>query len=148
MDTASGHALELTANECFRLLQTAQVGRLALTQRALPVVIPVNFALEGQTIVIRTGPGSILSAAKPPGVVVAFEVDEVDPETYSGWSVLVTGTMREVTDASETLRLSQLALNPWVGGDRRHFVRVLPGLISGRRILPQDSGSISLTGSC
>jgi nitroimidazol reductase NimA-like FMN-containing flavoprotein (pyridoxamine 5'-phosphate oxidase superfamily) len=139
MDTATGLAEELASDECFRLLQTAQVGRLALTQQALPVVIPVNFALDRRTVVIRTGPGSILTAAQPPGVVVAFEVDELDRETYSGWSVLVTGTMREVTDASEVVRLSQLALLPWVGGERRHFVRVTPGLISGRRIQPRAS---------
>jgi hypothetical protein len=49
--------------------------------------------------------------------------------------VLVTGTLREITDVGELARAEQLPLVPWVGGDRRHFVRITPGMVSGRRIL-------------
>ena len=56
----------------------------------------------------------------------------------TGWSVLVTGTLREVTAVSAVLRAEQLPLVPWAGGERRHFVRITPGLLSGRRILAQE----------
>lgn len=133
VDTALDPVDQLTEPECMRLLGTVQVGRVALTSRALPVVLPVNFALDGHGIVIRTGPGSMLTASRD-DVVVAFEADELDPDTCSGWSVLVTGTMREITSPSAILRAEQLRLAPWVGGGRRHYIRITPGLISGRLV--------------
>jgi nitroimidazol reductase NimA-like FMN-containing flavoprotein (pyridoxamine 5'-phosphate oxidase superfamily) len=124
---------ELPESACFRLLATVSVGRVALTRHALPVILPVNFALDGQTIVLRTGAGSVLAAARD-GVVVAFEADEVDSRLEVGWSVLVTGTMREITNASEMLRVQRLHLFPWAGGDRPFYVRITPGFVSGRRV--------------
>jgi nitroimidazol reductase NimA-like FMN-containing flavoprotein (pyridoxamine 5'-phosphate oxidase superfamily) len=124
---------ELHEPECFRLLSTVAVGRVALTRHALPVILPVNFTVDGQTIVLRTGPGSVLAAARD-GVVVAFEADELDPRLEAGWSVLVTGTMREITGASELLRVNRLHLFPWAGGDRPFYVRITPGIVSGRRV--------------
>ena len=126
--------MTLAPDECLRLLAGTTVGRVALTSKALPVILPVNYAMDGDTVVIRTRPGSLLATSRERGVVVAFEVDELDRQTCSGWSVLVTGTLREITDVGELARAEQLPLVPWVGGDRRHFVRITPGLLSGRRI--------------
>jgi len=126
--------LTLAPDECLRLLAESAVGRVALTSKALPVILPVNYAMDGDTVVILTRPGSLLATSRERGVVVAFEVDELDRRTCSGWSVLVTGTLREITDVGELARAEQLPLVPWVGGDRRHFVRITPGLLSGRRI--------------
>jgi uncharacterized protein len=124
----------IAPDECLRLLASTTVGRVALTRKALPVILPVNYAVDGDTVVIRTRPGSLLASSRERGVVVAFEVDELDRQTCSGWSVLVTGTLREITDVGELARAEQLPLVPWVGGDRRHFVRITPGMLSGRRI--------------
>ena len=126
--------MTIAPDECLRLLASTTVGRVALTSKALPVILPVNYAVDGDTVVIRTRPGSLLASSRERGVVVAFEVDELDRQTCSGWSVLVTGTLREITDVGELARAEQLPLVPWVGGDRRHFVRVTPGMLSGRRI--------------
>jgi hypothetical protein len=126
--------MTLAPNECLQLLASTTVGRVALTSKALPVILPVNYAMDGDTVVIRTRPGSLLATSRERGVVVAFEVDELDRQTCSGWSVLVTGTLREITDVGELARAEQLPLAPWIGGDRRHFVRITPGLLSGRRI--------------
>lgn len=134
-----GRAVELDGAECLRLLTTTTVGRVALTRRALPVILPVNYAMDEGTVVIRTRPGSLLATSREQGVVVAFEVDELDRGTYSGWSVLVTGTLREITDVDELDRAGRLPLVPWVGGDRRHFVRITPGLLSGRRLAPIET---------
>jgi nitroimidazol reductase NimA-like FMN-containing flavoprotein (pyridoxamine 5'-phosphate oxidase superfamily) len=128
-------AISLGTEECMRLLAGSTVGRIALTRDALPVILPVNYAVDGHTIVVRTTEGSVLRAARAGGTVVAFEVDELDPATMSGWSVLITGTLREITAASAVLRAEQLPLTPWVGGERRHFVRITPGIMTGRQIL-------------
>jgi nitroimidazol reductase NimA-like FMN-containing flavoprotein (pyridoxamine 5'-phosphate oxidase superfamily) len=131
----------LTNDECLRLLSTASVGRIAVTRDALPVILPVNYVLDGTALLIRTNDGAILRAARAGGTVVAFEVDSLDEQTMTGWSVLVTGTLREVTAVSAVVRAEQLPLAPWVGGDRRHFVRITPGLLSGRRVAAEAAAS-------
>jgi nitroimidazol reductase NimA-like FMN-containing flavoprotein (pyridoxamine 5'-phosphate oxidase superfamily) len=131
----------LTTEECLHLLSTASVGRIAVTRDALPVILPVNYAVDGTSLVIRTSEGSVLKAARAGGAVVAFEVDSLDERTMTGWSVLITGTLREVTAVSAVLRAEQLPLAPWVGGERRHFVRITPGLMSGRRLLAEAAAS-------
>lgn len=129
----------LSTEECMALLNTVSVGRIALTRDALPVILPVNFVVDGHSILVRTGDGAVLRAARAGGTVVAFEVDNLDDLTLSGWSVLVTGTLREVTAVSAVLRAEQLPLAPWAGGERRHFVRITPGLISGRRVVAENA---------
>ncbi len=128
----------LSSEECLQLLSTGSVGRIAVTRDALPVILPVNYAVDGGSILIRTTDGAILRAARAGGAVVAFEVDNLDERTMTGWSVLVTGTLREVTAVSAVLRAEQLPLVPWAGGERRHFVRITPGLLSGRRIFAEE----------
>ena len=131
----------LTTDESLQLLSTASVGRIAVTRDALPVILPVNYVVDGTSLVIRTTDGAILRAARAGGAVVAFEVDNLEEQTMTGWSVLVTGTLREVTAVSAVLRAEQLPMAPWAGGERRHFVRITPGLVSGRRILAEAAAS-------
>ena len=124
---------ELPESECIRLLTTVSVGRIALTQRALPVVLPVNFALDGHAVVVRTGPGSLLARPQD-GSVVAFEADQLDADACSGWTVMVVGTLDWVSGASSVLRAEQLRIRSWVGSGHGHFARIAPGLISGLRL--------------
>src|SRR6516165_11352239 len=72
--------------ECLHLLSGSVLGRIAVTVGALPVILPVNFLLDGDRILIRTGKGTKLEAATR-DAVVAFEVDDVEPFSHSGWSV-------------------------------------------------------------
>lgn len=130
MDTIAS----LGPRECRELLGTATVGRLALTRDALPVILPVNYAVDGHSVILRTGDGTILRAARAGDTVAAFEVDHLDEATRTGWSVLVTGTLLEVTDVDALQRAEQLPLTPWADGDRPHYVRLTPGMISGRRV--------------
>ena len=103
-----GHAVDrngldiLEREECLRLLSASSVGRLAVTMGALPVILPVNFLLDGDRVLIRTTSGTKLDAATR-NAVVAFEVDDVDPIAHSGWSVCVTGMARDVTDRGRPL---------------------------------------------
>jgi two-component system, NarL family, response regulator DevR len=90
----------LSRDACLRLLATATLGRVGVSVDALPRVLPVNFRFDGGRILIRTGTGTKLDAAAD-NAVVAFEVDEIDPVAHTGWSVVVTGMARELTDAGE-----------------------------------------------
>ncbi|MCW2876407.1 MAG: hypothetical protein JWQ95_507 [Sphaerisporangium sp.] len=93
----------------------------------------MNFHLDQEKIVIRTAGGSRLATAAA-DAIVAFETDEYDPATRTGWSVTAVGRARTVDDPEELTRLSRLPLNPWATGGREHFIVVVPEQLSGRRI--------------
>jgi uncharacterized protein len=122
--------------KCFRLLSTQTVGRVVYTDGALPAVAPVNYALDGHRIIFRTSPLSRLAL----GVVdqvVAFEVDSLDAEVRTGWSVVVTGIARALIDSGELTRAAALQLSPWAGGERALFVCITPGVVTGRFVASQ-----------
>jgi uncharacterized protein len=128
-----GPLVELPRHECLALLRGQSLGRVAYTDHALPAITPVNYALDGDTIVFRTALGSRLAEGTR-DAVVAFEVDEADAITHEGWSVVVVGVASEVSRASETLRAIELTLTPWAGGERNRFVRITPTFVTGRRL--------------
>jgi nitroimidazol reductase NimA-like FMN-containing flavoprotein (pyridoxamine 5'-phosphate oxidase superfamily) len=97
------------------------------------VVFPVNFVLDRHMVVFRTDEGTKLDAACR-GTRVAFEIDGTDAAHRTGWSVLVRGEAIEVTGAAELARLRKLLLNPWAPGAKTHHVRILPAVLTGRRI--------------
>jgi len=131
----------IPVNECALLLAAGSVGRVGVSQSALPVVLPVNYAVLDGDIVIRTGAGTKLDAALA-GAVVAFEIDSVDPIYHEGWSVLVQGRAHEVVDPDELKRARALPLEPWAAGGRDRFVRIATERMSGRRIaLPNGNGN-------
>jgi nitroimidazol reductase NimA-like FMN-containing flavoprotein (pyridoxamine 5'-phosphate oxidase superfamily) len=123
----------LTAVECYDLLSPGGVGRVAFTTADGPVVLPVNYAMVGQTVIFRTAPDTLLAGYLdgPAG----FEVDRLDEALSQGWSVLVTGRAVRVTSEAEVRHLEQhVAVRPWAGGARDVYVRVIPRKITGRRI--------------
>ena len=131
----------LARNECLRLLRGSLVGRVIVTDRALPAAFPVNFALLDDDVVFRTTPGSKLEAASA-RAVVAFEVDDLDPVGQSGWSVLVQGLAGPVAGPVDLARAQALPLHPWAPGQRLEFVRIRSEIVSGRRLLqPVPVGS-------
>jgi nitroimidazol reductase NimA-like FMN-containing flavoprotein (pyridoxamine 5'-phosphate oxidase superfamily) len=123
----------LGRDECLRLLGTASIGRVGLHWDALPTVLPVNFVLDGDRVVFRTGRGTKLAAASA-GSVVAFEVDEVDAWYHDGWSVVVTGKASTVTDPDDVARLQLLPLRSWAPNRGDALVSIEPTLVSGRRL--------------
>jgi nitroimidazol reductase NimA-like FMN-containing flavoprotein (pyridoxamine 5'-phosphate oxidase superfamily) len=124
----------LDEDECLRLLGGEPVGRIALTDRALPVVLPINFTLVGKTIVFATSAGLKLEAAQE-GMVVCLEVDGFDRFTHGGWSVLATGRMAEISDPDRLEEARRLPLSPWALTAPEHVVEVPIELLSGRRII-------------
>jgi uncharacterized protein len=125
----------LDEDECFELMSTQEVGRLAVVSGGVPLIFPVNFAVANGNIVIRTAPGTKLTAAGRNQVTI--EADEIDPATHTGWSVVVRGRAEEITDfdPADIRGLRHIALNPWAG-DKPVWLRIVPAVITGRRLLP------------
>jgi uncharacterized protein len=125
---------ELPRSECLNLLATASIGRVGLLVDGRPEILPVNYALDGDTILFRTAEGTALNQASM--TVVAFEVDQIHPETQSGWSVLLQGLAYDIGDTIDATseRLRQLSLNTWAPGGRQRWFQVRPDKITGRRI--------------
>jgi nitroimidazol reductase NimA-like FMN-containing flavoprotein (pyridoxamine 5'-phosphate oxidase superfamily) len=124
---------ELTKSECFALLAREHVGRVAVVDDRGPVVFPVNYVLDRHMVLFRTSEGTKLDAACR-GSRVAFEIDGADAAAHTGWSVLVRGEAIEVTGPAERARLRKLPLDPWAPGPKTHYVRILPAVLTGRRI--------------
>jgi len=124
---------KLMPAECRRLIAPGGVGRIAFTTLTGPMVVPVNFAVLADTIVIRTAEGTVIDGhADGP---VALEVDHIDEALSQGWSVLVRGPAHRVTQPAELRRLQEdAAVWPWPGGEREVYVRILPSQVTGRRI--------------
>jgi nitroimidazol reductase NimA-like FMN-containing flavoprotein (pyridoxamine 5'-phosphate oxidase superfamily) len=123
----------LHRDECVKLLTGSSFGRLAVTVGALPAIFPVNYLVEGDRILVRTGEGTKLDAAMR-DAVVAFEVDSVDALEHGGWSVCVTGRSSKIRDELELARIAELPLPRWAPDGMSHVMAVSLDLISGRRI--------------
>ncbi|MCX4767963.1 pyridoxamine 5'-phosphate oxidase family protein [Streptomyces sp. NBC_01275] len=134
-------SVELDGAEALRLLGSVSLGRIVFTRHALPTVRPVNHVLIDGDIVIRThGDATLTRYARQTGgegAVVAYEADDIDPDTHLGWSVVVTGYARLVTDLRE-LAHYQALLRPWVSQRMDHAVRISPDLITGVRLTAHD----------
>jgi len=123
----------LPFDSCLRLLAAVSVGRVGFVAGGEVVILPVNFVVDGQDVVFRTASGSKLSGAED-RIAVAFEADNYDDITQSGWSVLVSGRFEVVEDEAEIGRLSQLSLYPWASAlNRPYWIRIRPTSVTGRR---------------
>lgn len=127
------HTLDRT--ECLELLRTVTMGRIAFTEGALPAIHPVNFTVDASNVIIWTSGGGKLAAAVT-GAMVAFEADEVDAVTRSGWSVVVLGHASLIRDIDELVALAVPDRRPWAPGRSNHVIRIKSERITGRRILP------------
>ncbi|KUN27759.1 pyridoxamine 5'-phosphate oxidase [Streptomyces corchorusii] len=144
--------VDLGPAEALRLLGSVSLGRVVFTRHALPTVRPVNHVLDNGDIVIRTHEGTALTShaeeASGPGVVVAYEADVIDPDTHLGWSVVVTGYARLVTDPAELARIRAM-LRPWAPADGLdQAVRIHPELVAGVRLtdLTGRGGTVTALG--
>ncbi len=130
----------LHLGDCFGLLESVPVGRIGFLAGGEVVILPVNFLVDGQDVLFRTGAGSKLSAVEV-GHYVGFEADSYDAATGTGWSVVVNGLAEIVDDEEEGARLDALGLSPW-GGEAasRVWVRIRPSSVTGRRIAATSPG--------
>lgn len=125
---------ELDREECVDLLRSQEVGRIAFADDSGPDVLPVNYTIDGDEILVATsGYGVIARAAT--GARVAFEVDEIDSYTQSGWSVVVRGRA-EWVDQFDLPPDPEDRPSPWAEGVRTYTLRIRPDIVSGRRLIP------------
>ncbi len=125
---------KLSEAECKARIAPGGVGRYLFVEPGRgPVAIPVNYRMDGDDVVFRTaGDGSI--AGNVGEQAVSFDVDHLDEVLSEGWSVVVTGTARVITDPREKERATALDIAPWAGGDRDTYIRLTPREMTGRSI--------------
>lgn len=127
------HLREIPRHECLELLESQQVGRISFDDGDGPVVIPVNYAVFDETVLIATSAfGTIATSATDHRV--AFEIDQIDDFNESGWSVLVRGRAEHLQ--YDELPASQDRPVPWAEGTRTYVLRITPGTVTGRRLIP------------
>lgn len=132
MPADPGRLVELSESECFAQLPKTGVGRIAVSCiDGPPEVVPVNYVVDGGCIVFRTGLGSMLKLLRRRDAT--FEVDHVDLEEGRAWSVVLKGRTYEPSHWETDL----LRVDPMVGGSKRQWVRLVPEVVTGRRIGPQ-----------
>jgi len=128
------HLEVLDRATCIDLLAHRRfLGRLAIVADGRPLIFPVNYIFDNESVVFCTASGTKLNVIAD-GADVAFEVDDSQPLHHSGWSVLVQGHAEVVTDPEEVARLQRGPLRPWAKGTRANWVRISVAEISGRRI--------------
>lgn len=140
-ETGPGHGEAFAGeHECWALLRSTPVGRLAVTMAGDPDIFPVNHVVDHGTIVFRTAKGTKLAAATL-HPVVAYEVDGYDPESGGVWSVVVKGRAEPVRQREELLETLFLPLHPWHEGAKPYFVRIVPRRISIRKFSMAPTGT-------
>jgi uncharacterized protein len=130
----------LDAADCLKLMDTVPIGRLVFTEGGLPTVRPVNFIIDGETVVFCTADGDKYRAAER-GDVVAFETDSIDAGQQTGWTVTVAGHLSQLTD-EETAEVSvRLPVRSLVPGGWPHFIRLTIESSRGRRVMSRPEPS-------
>jgi nitroimidazol reductase NimA-like FMN-containing flavoprotein (pyridoxamine 5'-phosphate oxidase superfamily) len=131
--------VELDRDEALRLLAGVAYGRVVFTRDALPAIRPVNHFVDGGAVIVRTRVTSRLTdtVRTDPSVVVAYEADDIDAVSHVGWSVVVTGLARTVTDPARVARYTRL-LRPWAEGMMDTVIAIEPTIVTGFRLVEEQ----------
>jgi uncharacterized protein len=142
MDDRLAPLQTLTHEECIQILRGHRsYGRIGYVVDGRAVILPVNFAVDGDSLVFVTTEGTKQRwLAKHSRV--SFEVDGGDPDEHTGWSVLVQGIAGEVTDTQELEALRRGPLVSWAVSPSAHWIRISLDHVSGRRLA---SGRVDVT---
>jgi nitroimidazol reductase NimA-like FMN-containing flavoprotein (pyridoxamine 5'-phosphate oxidase superfamily) len=129
---ASANLLTLSDGDCWSLLRTHNLGRLAIVIEGRPRIFPVNYAAAEDAIVFRTEPGAKLQHG--PGAAACFEIDDYDERTSVAWSVMVVGALNDITDAKDERgrRLRRVAVETMAPGQKLHWLALNADEVSGR----------------
>ena len=124
----------LDHDECLRLLASREVGRIGIFDRGQPIILPMNYSMVGDAVIMRTSAGTKLQHAQ--GSAACFEVDDIDDVTQAGWSVLAVGRLEAITEYDDaSVRAARaLPLSPWAAGERPHWMRLVTQRLTGRRV--------------
>jgi uncharacterized protein len=129
---ASANVLSLSDADCWALLRSHKLGRLAIVVEGRPRIYPMNYAAADDSVVFRTEPGAKLLYG--PGAAACFEIDDYDDETALAWSVVVVGALNDITAATDerSRGLRRLAVEPAAPGQRLHWLALSTDEVSGR----------------
>ena len=119
----------LTDELCWEHLAVQQLGRLVTHAGGVLDIFPVNYVVDGESVVFRTAEGSKLTELTVNDEVL-FEVD--DYSDTDAWSVVVRGTAHRLETEAEVREADTLPLNPWIPTLKYNYVRIVPTSISGR----------------
>jgi nitroimidazol reductase NimA-like FMN-containing flavoprotein (pyridoxamine 5'-phosphate oxidase superfamily) len=125
---------ELSSDECRELLSAGFVGRVAMSTPLGPHIVPVNYAVVDDAVVLRTSPYSVLGSHAR-GSILALEVDDFDYERQRGWSVVARGRAEAVTSAEDLNHIRSVwDPNAWASGQRNLYLRIRWSELTGRRL--------------
>ncbi len=101
-DTEMGR---LSRQECLTRLASTELGRIGVTVHALPVILPVHFAVVDELIQFGTTRNTRVDTATS-GAVIAFQADGYDSVADTWWTVLLQGIaapvdLREAVDGTD-----------------------------------------------
>ncbi|MGO9875799.1 MAG: pyridoxamine 5'-phosphate oxidase family protein [Acidimicrobiia bacterium] len=130
-EMTADQVVSLDSADCYLMLRSRTLGRIALNLDDDLVILPVYYAVMDDDIVFRTAPGTKLHAGELKAKV-AFEVDSVSP----GWSVLVRGHIEELADDNAQVHARTLLGSDWPAGERDQLMRIQAEQVTGRRLPP------------
>jgi uncharacterized protein len=120
---------ELDHEECWEALRADEFGRLAYHLADEVNLVPLNYAVDGDTLLFRTAEGSkLLGVVMNPDVV--FEIDSYGESTAQ--SVIVRGRAR-LLEEDEAHRADTTRLRPWLPTLKYNVVEIVPIEVTGRR---------------
>lgn len=124
---------EITEEECLEILDGHSLGRIAFVVEGQPRIFPVNYAMSGRIVVIRTAAGTKLFHS--PEAKVAFEIDEYDSSTGVGWSVMVQGIAHDATDSFDDISWAAHGVSPrpLAPGAKPYLIAIESRVVTGRR---------------
>jgi hypothetical protein len=122
----------LSEDECWQLVNGAEVGRLAFAVAGEPEIFPVNFIVDGRALLFRTAEGTKL-AGLTVSSRVAFEVDGYEPGSGEAWSVVLKGQAERLEHFPDIYEAENLPIFPWQASPKQWIVRVVPARVTGRR---------------
>ncbi len=125
---------ELDEKLCWRLLARARFGRVGFVHDGEVIVLPVNAAVDAGRVIFRTAADTTIAATARHQPTVAFQTDHTDQIAESGWSVLVRGRLRDVTDTPESSEWGDSMVHPWAPPPRDRWMCIDATTITGRTI--------------
>jgi uncharacterized protein len=129
---SSANVLTLSDADCWSLLRSHKLGRLAIVVEGRPRIFPLNYRAADDAVVFRTEPGAKLLHG--PGAAACFEIDDYDEGTAMAWSVMVVGVLKDITTLNDerSRGLRRLAVEPAAPGQRLHWLALNADDVSGR----------------
>jgi len=138
---------QISRTKALDLLGSVRIGRLVFAPHGIPAIRPVNHLVEGESVIVRlTSGAAITAAAGHGGLEVAYEADCIDSQTQLGWSVIVTGTARLLTDENAAARYRE-RLRPWITGAMDDVITITAEVVTGYQLMAGDPVGTSAAGA-